>query len=160
MSVHKFKPLLASFFLVLVGCSASREKAVILVETGVIFSEEQAKILAKDPMSELQTPFWRPTTEDIVKLEARLKIYLAQHSNSDAQKISKNLQDYKRQYVGFYVNAQRIIFVNAFCGDVWRVGNSWQHHFEFNLDGGACFFRVRYDRESSDFFGFEVNGEA
>ncbi|MCG3141393.1 MAG: hypothetical protein HDKAJFGB_02674 [Anaerolineae bacterium] len=102
---------------------------------------------------------WTPDAAMIAELETRLPAYLAQRQTEfSALKapIAERLAQYKFQYWGEMQNDKRVIVVNAFCADF----EDWQTRRVFVLDGGDCFFQLKYDIASGTFFDLQVNGEA
>jgi hypothetical protein len=124
---------------------------------GVIFSKEAA-IEWADLLGDEYDDFWVPSTEDVQTLEAALPEYLRlqvdrfHHRPTSA----KQLDQYRRQYIGLLKGGKRIILANFFCNDG---GTQWKEDYVFVMDGGDCYFRVRYDLDGRQFLNLEVNGE-
>lgn len=100
-----------------------------------------------------------PAKATIAALENQLPNFLAQNQKQfSAQKspIAERLTQYKFQYWGEMQNAKRVIVVNAFCANF----ENWKTQRVFVLDGGDCFFQIKYDMDSETFFDLQVNGEA
>ncbi len=100
-----------------------------------------------------------PDKATIVALEKELPNFLAQNQKKfNAQKppISERLAQYKFQYWGEMQNNKRVIVVNAFCANF----DDWKTRRIFVLDGGDCFFNLKYDLDAGTFFDLQVNGEA
>jgi hypothetical protein len=153
------------------GTAMSQERSK-LVDTGVIFSAQQVESSRDVKMlieSGLTPPFWTPSTEEIAMLEGQLKPYL-EHATppqakdfparlGEAKEIAARLASYKRQYFGYTVGDKRWIFVNAFCEAHWKEDKAiWRDRLDFVLDGGPCYFSVRYDQSRSQFEGLWING--
>ncbi len=99
-----------------------------------------------------------PDESTIMLLEARVPSFLAQQQNKfSAHKppILERFDAYKFQYWGEMENGKRVIVVNAFCANF----DNWKTQRVFVLDGGDCFFNVKYDMETGTFFDLSVNGE-
>ena len=73
----------------------------------------------------------------------------------------RELHDWKTytfQYQGQEESGKKFVFVNAFCVNDkrWKLNKK----MVLVLDGGTCFFNVKYDPEKNQFFGLTINGEA
>jgi hypothetical protein len=94
---------------------------------------------------------WVPTVDEILALEEQLVTYLPQQQSAfDGLQapIVERLPTYKRQYWGVLENEKRLIVTNFFC-DASRY--DWHEKEVSVLDGGDCFFRLRYDVEAGAF---------
>jgi hypothetical protein len=95
----------------------------------------------------------------IAQLETRLKRYLgsetAPQGNLLAARLGSyvGLASYKRQYLGYTDHGKRLVLVNGFCEKYWKEDDpySWRERLVIILDGGPCFFRLRYDPSTSQF---------
>jgi hypothetical protein len=102
---------------------------------------------------------WAPAPTTIAALEARLEDYIAEHQSSfsaDKPPMAERVRGYKRQYWGEIEEGRRVVFVNAMC----RAPDVWKQNKVLVLDGGDCFFQVKYDPERGIFYDLQVNGEA
>jgi hypothetical protein len=152
-----------AFMLVLLaspGISMSEERSK-LVDTGVIFSAQQVESfrLHRSDITNfvgLTPPFWMPVPEEIALLEGKLKPYLESATPPAARVIATRLGSYKRQYVGYTDGGKRWIFVNGFCE--WKESDAWHDRLVLVMDGGLCFFTVRYDVSRSRFEYLLING--
>lgn len=100
-----------------------------------------------------------PDASTIAALEKQLPNFLAQQQNQfSAQKspIAERLTQYKFQYWGEMQNEKRVVVVNAFCTNF----DYWKMQRVFVLDGGDCFFNLKYDLGAGTFFDLQVNREA
>jgi hypothetical protein len=126
---------------------------------GVIFSVEQTQANL-DVVWPAPTGVWLPSAADVAKLEAELPAFL-QSAESEWLKpdppIWERVPDYMRQYLGIVENGEEVIYANFFCSidDM-----DWHNEFVFVLDGGDCFFSVKYNPQTGEFFDLSVNGEA
>jgi hypothetical protein len=66
-------------------------------------------------------------------------------------------KDYMRQYLGIIEGGEEIIYANFFCTDH---ETDWHNEFVFVMDGGDCFFSVKHNPGSGEFFDLSVNGES
>jgi len=139
------------------GISMSQERSK-LVDTGVIFSPQQVERSSDvTRFYGLAAPFWMPVSEEIALLEGKLKPYLESATDPAAKVIASRLGSYKRQYVGYTGGGKRWIFVNGFCEENWKGSDAWHDGLELVMDGGLCFFTVRYDVSRSRFKYLQIN---
>lgn len=101
--------------------------------------------------------YWTPTEEDVIRLEEGLAAFLQDHADLFNSPVSERLGEYYRQYLGFVLEDQNIIYANFFCN---AYEMDWANEFVFVLDGGECYFQFKYDPGSGTFFDLLVNGEA
>jgi ABC-type cobalt transport system substrate-binding protein len=156
------------------GIGASQD-ASTLVETGVIFSAQQVERSDRAiQFFDGARPMWTPSSEEIARLESKLKPYLEEVANGkreaggyaswrmprQVKEILARLGGYKRQYFGFTFGGRRWIFVNGFCEGFWTRSDSWHDDIVIVLDGGSCFFQALYDPSSAEFDKLSINGEA
>jgi hypothetical protein len=126
---------------------------------GVIFTPEQTTA-AIDAIGERVEDAWTPSAEDVAKLEAELPAYLQTAENPWLRAdppIWEREPEYMRQYLGIVEDGEEIIYANFFCtiNDM-----DWHSEFVFVMDGGDCFFQVKFNPESGEFFELYVNGES
>jgi hypothetical protein len=103
---------------------------------------------------------WVPAVDEILALEEQLITYLPQQQRAfDGLQapIVERLPAYTRQYWGVLENEKRLIVANFFC-DASRY--DWHRREVSVLDGGDCYFRLRYDVEADTFSDLLVNGSA
>ena len=124
---------------------------------GVIFKPEQT-MTAIDVLGEGVEDTWTPSAADIAALEAGLPAFLQTAENpwlQDDPPIWERVPDYMRQYLGIVEDGQQIIYANFFC----TINEmDWHSEYVFVMDGGDCFFQVKYNPESGEFFDLSVNG--
>lgn len=70
----------------------------------------------------------------------------------------KDWRDYTFQYQGREISGKRYVFVNALCKKMDK--QELQKNFYEVLDGGSCYFNVKYDPQKDAFFELYINGEA
>jgi hypothetical protein len=131
-----------------------------LVDSGVIFSAEHVERSGADRVLGLTPPYWTPSPEQIALLESQLKPYLGRVTQPKAKVIAARLGSYSRQYFGYSDGGKRWIFVNGFCEGPWKKEDTWRDKVVLVIDGGSCFFKVRYDPSRSQFEQLQINGEA
>lgn len=99
--------------------------------------------------------FWSPSLEQIGKLEQALPAYL-RFSEGRKPVIAATAQ-YHRQYVGIVVNGRRLIYGNFYPTSV-------SDYFDEKstpvivCDGGASFWGIVFEPESSVFLDLQING--
>jgi hypothetical protein len=114
------------------------------------------------------------TMEDLLKIENILEICINEY-NLEQEKLFEevnkkhpeyrldkkdfiiNLKRYKRQYVAFLNSkGEKEVWVNCFCG-TWEY---WKTDFVIVNDGGNCFFNLKINLTSEQYYDLEVNGVA
>ena len=103
---------------------------------------------------------WVPSVAEILALEEQLAAYLPQQQrafDSLQAPIVQRLPAYKRQYWRVLGNEQRLIVANFFC-EASRY--DWHEKEVRVIDGGDCYFRLKYDVEAGTFSDLVVNGSA
>jgi hypothetical protein len=103
--------------------------------------------------------YWTPSETDVPAVEKGLVSFLQNNSERfyAGTPVWEKLDDYNRQYSGIILDGKRTVYANFFCDST---GRDWRKEFIFVLDGGACFFQLKYDPNSGEFFDLQVNGEA
>ncbi len=105
--------------------------------------------------------YWSPTKADIHTLESGLPAYLQENKSAfymtDAL-VWEQLDEYNSQYVGIVLEGRKVIYASYLC----RIGEdtNWKENFIFVADGGACYFKFKFDTSTGEFFDLLVNGEA
>lgn len=139
---------------------------------GTIFAQDRAGDLVHQCSRDAPGPVegtWLPDKAQVRELEARLPEAL-----DDALAIrgeeERRTRDFVRQYGGFIIHGQKIIYMNAFpqslIGDEKRFNEHNENKRNLHrdavgvCDGGPSFFCVEYDPETKAFSHFEFNGIA
>jgi hypothetical protein len=104
---------------------------------GVILSEEDALRFSWDAEDA-----WMPAVADIEQAEAAIR-----EQEGDL--------GHKRQYLGWIVDGERVIYVNGFCDDL---GRNWHVEYIAVDDGGDCFFSAMYNVDTDELEYFSFNG--
>jgi len=152
-------PVYMLILLALAGTTVSQEHSQ-LVDIGLIFFAEDVERSGADRVLGLTPPYWTPSPEQIALLESQLRPYLGRVTQPKAKVIAARLGSYRRQYFGYSENGKKWIFVNGFCEGHWKKEDAWRDRVVLVLDGGLCFFKVRYNPSRSQFEQLEINGEA
>jgi len=99
---------------------------------------------------------WKPTEDDINKMESQLSRVSRLRSKSGIEGMHiERPERYYRQYVGIIVTKRKLIYINAFCDD--KPPSYWQERIVDVCDGG-CSWGVVYDIEHGKFSDLELNG--
>lgn len=125
---------------------------------GMIFSQVEAEPMGVGSMlGRSVTGFWTPGRDDVQALENKLASYLAHAAPQTYPGPLRPLSEYKRQYVGIEVNGQPVIFANFFCNPL---NYDWQREFVFVMDGGSCYFELKYDVQTGALYDLSIHGES
>ena len=123
---------------------------------GVIFPAD-TKTLSELQLYPASATFWTPTETDIDVAERALPTFLKQSRNSRAREVLRQLDSYKRQYRGVMVRGRKQIFIRFFCE---TSSDSWMKEETVVMDGGSCFFSLRFSPATKAFSELWINGEA
>jgi hypothetical protein len=98
---------------------------------------------------------WTPDAATVAALRASIE-----ESVSDLAKL-QNAQllpweKYTFQFQGQEIQAERFVLVSALCQSTEQADLA--DSFVEVLDGGACYFKVRYSPRTRTFYGLAVNG--
>lgn len=103
---------------------------------------------------------WKPTAADLQGLETSLSQLSKLKSNGGMAGIRiANPARYYRQYVAVVVAGRKLIYINAFSGDL-EPGDSWRKRLENICDGGSGIWGALYDPETRVFSDLKTNGIA
>jgi len=150
----------------LVGCSTvstsptANQPIVTDSFEGVIFAGASAKQMDLEAMigfRETINDYWTPSRDDVLAFEEGIGPYLQQAAPQTGPGSLSDLNEYRRQYIGIVANGQRVIFANFFCNGY---DTDWQHKIVYPLDGGSCYFEVKYDVQTGAFYDLSIHGEA
>lgn len=101
--------------------------------------------------------YWTPSESDVFEAEERLIPFLKESKNPKVPVILERVGTYKRQYRGVALNGQKQIFIRFFCA---TSSDDWMSDEIVVLDGGSCFFNLRFSSETKTFSDLWINGEA
>ena len=125
---------------------------------GVIFTAEQTTANL-DVFGSSVKDTWTPTEADIAALEAALPAFLETAENqwlTDDPPIDEREPEYMRQYLGIVEEGEEIVYANFFC----TINEmDWSNEYVLVMDGGDCFFQIKYNPATNEFFDFSVNGQ-
>jgi hypothetical protein len=98
--------------------------------------------------------FWSPSLEQIQRLERALPTYLRVEGRTP---VIADTVAYHRQYVGIVVNGKRLIYGNFYPISVSDFFDEKSTPVVV-CDGGASFWGIVFEPESSEFLDLQVNG--
>lgn len=126
---------------------------------GVIFSQEKTEQMGLGPILDSSASgYWTPDRDQVQSLEDRLEPYLQQATPQAHRGPLRPLNEYTRQYVGLLINEQRVIYTNFFCNPLDH--DNWQREYVLVMDGGSCYFEIKYDVETGELYGLSIHGES
>lgn len=120
--------------------------------TGVIFDQSAAAYISGEGEGLKR---WTPTIEEALEADG----IAARCLKEDAPEVFKNLKSYKRQYVGFFREGKKYIFINYFWVSEDRFKN-WDSVLVKIKDGGRYFLEIKVDLRSGSCKDLYVHGEA
>jgi hypothetical protein len=121
---------------------------------GVIFPANSKAIRGLYPQG---VSFWTPSESDVLAAEKGLVPFLRNLKNPRVAEILKGIETYKRQYRGVILGGHKQIFVRFFCETSTE---NWTSHEIIVLDGGSCFFNLRFSIATKTYSHLWINGEA
>jgi hypothetical protein len=121
---------------------------------GVILPENARTLQNLYPLG---TAYWTPSVADVLEAETRLEPFLKASKHPQVPEILQNLKTYKRQYRGILEGGQKFLVVRFFCDAPLKDLTGQEAVI---LDGGPCFFNVRYSISTKTFSDLEINGYA
>jgi hypothetical protein len=121
---------------------------------GVIFRANTKAIPELYPAG---VSYWTPSESDVFAAEHGHIPFLKNSNNPRVPEIVKRLETYKRQYRGIILGGHKQIVIRFFCE---TNSDDWTSEETIVLDGGSCFFNLRFSTETKTFSGLEINGFA
>jgi hypothetical protein len=100
---------------------------------------------------------WAPSPEILTDVRSQIESYVRGHAKAQGREL-KRWQDYTFQYQAREEKGRKYIFVNALCGSTDR--HTLDKQIIVILDGGSCFFNLKYDPLRKTFFDLFINTEA
>jgi len=99
---------------------------------------------------------WEPDSLPFAQIEDELRPLVAAAAKSSGPVV--DWKSYTFQYQGQRgLTGRKFVFINGFCeASGYHLSEQWVQVF----DGGACFFRAKYDPQTRTIYDFEVNGVA
>jgi len=100
---------------------------------------------------------WNPDPEVTSRLQTELEPAVAKLAGDKFERF-RPWHEYKFQFQGQRKDSEQFVYISALCSiDDSR---DLTEHFVVVLDGGTCFFEVKYDPESQRFYDLGIHGEA
>ncbi|WP_171160078.1 hypothetical protein [Usitatibacter palustris] len=99
---------------------------------------------------------WTPDPEAMAKLQSSIRPFVVEQAALTEHKLPA-WSSYTFQYQGQLRGRTKIIFVNAFCAP--PPANA-RKQLVVVLDGGPCYFTLKYDPGQRKFFDLQFNGVA
>ena len=99
---------------------------------------------------------WAPTPEEFEYIKEHIKAYVSQQASAKGQTL-QDWTSYTFQYQGQIEHGKEFIFINAFC--IETDGRPLHQLMLFALDGGPCFFNVKYDPVATQFLNLSIHGD-
>jgi hypothetical protein len=100
---------------------------------------------------------WEPSADAIQPLQESLEKYVRAQAQTQHRTLSE-WNSYRFQYQGQASDNRRYVFVSAFC--YIDDGVNLHERIVLVLDGGGCFFTVKYDPSEQRFYDLVINGDA
>ncbi len=100
---------------------------------------------------------WDPGPEILDQFKSKIETYVSAQAKAQGREL-KNWSAYTFQYQGQEENGRKYIFINAFC--VHMKHHSPDKEIIVVMDGGSCFFNLKYNPLNKEFFDLFINGEA
>ncbi|HJY76482.1 MAG TPA: hypothetical protein VKE95_07610 [Burkholderiales bacterium] len=112
---------------------------------------------SRDQWVQVRAGTWEPSTELLVELKARLRPYTERQARTQSRSLQR-WSKYTFQYYATEERGRRYVWVNALC----HVEKDWPLEEELMtvLDGGTCFFNLKYDPSKRQYYDLVFNGEA
>ena len=120
---------------------------------GVIFPANSEEMPGLYPPG---ASYWTPLESDVIAAEDGLIPFLAKSKDPKAPEILKQIGAYKRQYRGIVLGGRKQIFIRFFCE---ISSEDWTSREMVVLDGGSCFFSLRFSPATKTFSNLWINGE-
>ncbi len=120
----------------------------------VIFSQPTG---AQDNWVLVEGGSWTPDIEIIQKLKTNYIQFIKNESIALGYPIV-DPSSYFYQYQGRAQKEHLYIFINAFCSS--PKDYPVEKGMYFVLDGGKCYFQMKYDKRQKKFYDLVINGEA
>ena len=120
---------------------------------GVIFPADMKAFQTQFPKG---VRYWTPSESDVLVAEHELIPFLGRSHDARIREILSKIKTYKRQYVGVVIAGHKYVYFNLFC----VAPNYWTRAEVVVLDGGTCFFNVRFSSETKAFSELRLNGVA
>ena len=116
-----------------------------------------ASVGAADQWIKVAGGKWEPSPKMVADLKAQIESYVRSQAKAQSREL-KRWEDYTFQYQGREEKGRKFIFINAVCG--FNDQQTLHKQIIVILDGGSCFFNLKYDPSQKVLFDLFINGEA
>ncbi len=125
-----------------------------------VFKDSKATNLTNDDLQKIETILHKCINDYNPDQERQFKEINDKHPDYklDKKNFIINLTRYKRQYVAILNSkGEKEVWVNCFCG----AGNqNWKKNLIFVEDGGNCYFNLKINLTTGQYYELMVNGDA
>ena len=115
-------------------------------------------VVAEEKWIKVDGGKWDPSPKMISDLKTKIEFYVRSQAKTQKSEL-QNWQTYTFQYQGIEERGKKYIFINALCKDFSK-DRDLSKEIIYVFDGGSCYFSLKYDPKSNDFFDLIINGEA
>jgi hypothetical protein len=122
-----------------------------------LFFGWSAAVYAENTWIQVKGGDWVPEAQTLTELKAGVAPYAQGQAQAQGRKL-RNWSNYTFQYQGIEGKGRKFILVNALCHK--DAGWNLEQRMIMVLDGGSCFFRLKFDPERRQYFDLTINGEA
>jgi hypothetical protein len=152
---------------IVVALGSQAQPVLLKPEWGVVLPEEQAKVFWKPRLCNRPAPgpiqeIWIPDAATVRRLEAALGPALQEAiDESNIAPDKPHAGDFYRQYAGFVVGGERIVYINGLHQKTIHMAGrplQWQTQAFSPCDGGMLFFGAEYVVEAGTVRSIVFNG--
>ena len=116
-----------------------------------------AHAVGKQVWIEVEGGAWTPDTRTMAGIKAGIEAFARVQAQANGREL-KAWTDYTFQYQGRQSGDGKSVFINAFCTDG---GNrDLDKDMVVVMDGGSCFFNLKYDPNTERFYDIIIHGDA
>jgi len=98
---------------------------------------------------------WEPSQETLSDIQSHLEPLVTTKLSTQKNKERIKFADYTFQYQGQQSIERKYVLVNGFCR---KPKDDLTKDLYFVFNAGPCFFHVKYDPSTKEFYEFEFNG--
>ncbi|MHC1744833.1 MAG: hypothetical protein AB9873_17640 [Syntrophobacteraceae bacterium] len=100
---------------------------------------------------------WQPSDEVVREVEINIEAHVRKMAKQKGREL-RLWPEYSFQLQGREKNGKKYIYVNALCNS--RDTYLLERSLIIVMDGGNCFFNIKYDPVNKVFYDLFINGEA
>ena len=101
---------------------------------------------------------WEPSAQDMAMAKAKVPEIVYAFADEYQRSLIADLPGYTIQYQGIEDHGEKLIYMNAACGV--SEASSSPGEFIMVMDGGPCYFRLKFNPESGEAVEIVFNGDA